>query len=65
MDQTQIQRYVPSQFARQFGYDQLYVGNLNSSLTFMGVSSIELVPGGVHAAKDFEPSDDPGILPVV
>jgi len=25
---------MPSQFARQFGYDQLYVGNPNSGLRF-------------------------------
>jgi len=28
--------FVPSHFARQFGYDQLYVGNPNVNLAFMG-----------------------------
>jgi len=28
--------YIPSRFARQFGYDQLYVGNPNLRLAFMG-----------------------------
>ena len=27
---------LPSRFARQFGYDQLYVGNLNLGLRFSG-----------------------------
>jgi len=31
-----LEPYVPSQFARQFGYDQLYAGNPNTSLAFMG-----------------------------
>ena len=31
-----LEPYVPSRFARQFGYDQLYIGNPNSSLDFMG-----------------------------
>ena len=35
-DTCYLEPYVPSQFARQFGYDQLYVGNPNSSLAFMG-----------------------------
>ena len=29
-----IEPYLPSQFARQFGYDQLYVGNPNLGLHF-------------------------------
>ena len=35
-DTCYLEPYVPSKFARQFGYDQLYVGNPNSSLAFMG-----------------------------
>jgi len=35
-DTYYLKPYVSSQFAHQFGYDQLYVGNLNSSLAFMG-----------------------------
>ena len=31
-----LESYIPSRFARQFGYDQLYVGNLNTNLAFMG-----------------------------
>src|SRR3954463_563798 len=31
-----IEPYTPSQFARQFGYDQLCVGNPNSELTIQG-----------------------------
>jgi len=31
-----LEPYVPSRFARQFEYDQLYVGNPNTSLVFMG-----------------------------
>src|SRR3954465_14593254 len=31
-----IEPYTPSRFARQFGYDQLYVGNPNSDLTAWG-----------------------------
>src|SRR4051812_29513033 len=31
-----IEPYTPSQFARQFGYDQLYVGNPNLDLTARG-----------------------------
>src|SRR3954463_8775470 len=31
-----IEPYTPSRFARQFGYDQLYVGNPNSELTVQG-----------------------------
>ena len=31
-----MEPYVPSRFARQFGYDQLYVGNPNLNLAFMG-----------------------------
>ena len=31
-----MEPYIPSQFARQFGCDQLYVGNPNTSLAFMG-----------------------------
>jgi len=31
-----LEPYVPSRFARQFGYDQLYVGNPNLDLAFMG-----------------------------
>ena len=46
-DTCYLEPYVPSRFARQFGYDQLYVGNPNSSLVSWGASSMELVPGGV------------------
>ena len=35
-DTCYLKPYVRSRFARQFGYDQLYVGNSNSSLAFMG-----------------------------
>jgi len=28
------QPYMPSRFARQFGYDQLYIGNPNAGLCF-------------------------------
>ena len=35
-DTCYLEPYVPSRFARQFGYDQLYVGNPNSDLAFMG-----------------------------
>jgi len=31
-----LEPYVPSQFSRQFEYDQLYVGNPNTNLAFMG-----------------------------
>ena len=31
-----LEPYVPSRFARQFEYDQLYGGNLNLCLAFMG-----------------------------
>jgi len=31
-----IEPYMPSHFARQFGYDQLYVGNPNTGLYFSG-----------------------------
>src|SRR3954467_1588537 len=31
-----IEPYTPSRFARQFGYDQLYVGNPNSDLAVRG-----------------------------
>src|SRR5436189_3310094 len=31
-----IEPYTPSRFARQFGYDQLYVGNPNSGLAARG-----------------------------
>jgi len=33
-DTYTIEPYVPSHFARQFGYDQLYVGNPNAGLCF-------------------------------
>ena len=35
-DVCYLKPYVPSRFARQFGYDQLYVGNPNACLAFMG-----------------------------
>jgi len=31
-----LEPYVPSRFARQFGYDQLYVGNPNINMAFIG-----------------------------
>ena len=31
-----LEPYVLSRFAHQFGYDQLYVGNPNTCLAFMG-----------------------------
>ena len=31
-----LEPYVPSWFACQFGYDQLYIGNPNTNLSFMG-----------------------------
>jgi len=33
---VQIEPYMPNRFARQFGYDQLYVGNPNAQLAFSG-----------------------------
>jgi len=35
-DTCYMEPYIPSRFARQFGYDQLYVGNPNPDLAFMG-----------------------------
>ena len=35
-DTCYLEPYVPSRFARQFVYDQLYVGNPNLNLSFMG-----------------------------
>jgi len=35
-DTCYLEWYVPSWFARQFGYDQLYVGNPNTNMAFMG-----------------------------
>ena len=35
-DTCYLEPYVPSRFSRQFRYDQLYVGNLNTNLAFMG-----------------------------
>jgi len=35
-DTCMIEPYLPSRFARQFGYDQLYVGNPNTDLHFSG-----------------------------
>jgi len=35
-DSCMIEPYMPSRFVRQFGYDQLYIGNPNSSLCFNG-----------------------------
>src|SRR4051812_32373749 len=34
--ECRIEPYTPSRFARQFGYDQLYVGNPNSDLAARG-----------------------------
>ena len=31
-----LELYVPSHFARQFGYDQLYISNPNPRLAFIG-----------------------------
>ena len=31
-----LELYVPSHFACQFGYDELYIGNPNPYLAFMG-----------------------------
>ena len=42
-DTCYLEPYVPSRFARQFGYDQLYEGNPNTGLAFMGASSMVLV----------------------
>jgi len=47
-DTCYLEPYVPSLFAHQFGYDQLYVGNPNTNLTFMG-SLID----GAHAWRYF------------
>jgi len=41
-DTCYLEPYVPSHFACQFGYDQLYVGNPNANLAFMG----SLIDGG-------------------
>jgi len=35
-DSCTIESYMPSCFARQFGYDQLYIGNPNTGLRFEG-----------------------------
>jgi len=35
-DSCTIEPYMPSRFARQFGYDQLYVGNPNAGFRFNG-----------------------------
>ena len=35
-DTYYLEPYIPNRFARQFGYDQLYVVNPNRSLAFMG-----------------------------
>jgi len=35
-DTCYLEPHVPSRFARQFGYDQHYIGNPNTSLAFMG-----------------------------
>jgi len=35
-DTCYLEPYIPSRFARQFGYDQLYVGNPNPDLHFLG-----------------------------
>jgi len=35
-DTCYLEPYAPSRFARQIGYDQLYVGNPNSNLDFIG-----------------------------
>ena len=45
-DTCYLEPYVPSRFARQFGYDQLYVGNPNTSLAFMGSLINVLASGG-------------------
>jgi len=34
-DTCYLEPYVPSQFVRQFEYDQLYVGNPNTNLAFI------------------------------
>ena len=36
-DTCNLEPYVPGRFARQFGYDQLFVGNPNINLAFMGI----------------------------
>ena len=35
-DVCHLEPYLPSRFARQFGNDQLYVGNPNPRLGYMG-----------------------------
>jgi len=35
-DTCYLEPYVSSQFALQFGYDQLYIGNPNTNLAFLG-----------------------------
>jgi len=35
-DSCTIEPYMPSRFARPFGYDQLYIGNSNTGLCFSG-----------------------------
>ena len=35
-DTCYLEPYVPNQFVRQFKYDQLYVGNPNTNMAFMG-----------------------------
>jgi len=62
-----LEPYVPSRFARQFGYDQLYVDNPNASLAFMG----SLIDGarawrffiaGYTEARLFMPLRTPNLL---
>ena len=36
IDTYTIEPYLRSRFARQFGYDQLYMGNPNTGLHFSG-----------------------------
>ena len=44
-DTCYLEPYVPSRFARQFGYDQLYVGNPNSIWLSWGALLMGPVPG--------------------
>jgi len=45
-DTCYLQSYVPSQFAPICRYDQLYVGNPNTNLAFMGSLIMVLALGG-------------------
>ena len=62
-----LEPYVPSRFARQFGYDQLYVGNPNLNLAFMGslidgARAWRFFTAGGTGARLRTPLRDPNLL---